>query len=77
MRHYPFDVSHLVGPSQHSGQPVDQEVKEDVGKWVTLPHSPDVMEEIPNFSVAVNRSLATRNQLHQTMDHHTCESFVM
>jgi hypothetical protein len=47
----------------HGSQRIDQEVKQNRGEWVTLPHTSQIPEERSNLTIHIDRSLATRDQL--------------
>ena len=69
------DVPTMGRPGEHAREGVGHKVKENRGGWIPLAKAPAIRKEVTNNAIHSNSSMATRDQLHDTMDISTVEPF--
>ena len=69
------DVPTAGRPGEHAREGVGHKVKKSRGGRIPLAKAPAIREEIANKAVNSNGSMATRDQLHDTMNISTVEPF--
>ena len=75
MRDHRSNVPTTGRPRKHAREVAGHKIKKNRGSRIPLAKAPTIGEEIANKTINRNGSMATRDQLHDTMSISTVETF--